>query len=277
VRNAQVWAIGDLQGCLTPLLTLLEKIAFDPQCDKLVFCGDLINRGPKSLETLRYVKALNGAATTVLGNHDLHFLAVAAGVRKPSSSDTLQEILEAPDALELVHWLRTQPLALKHENFVITHAGVPPQWHASDLWSNAKACETALAGDHWKVFLSKIFGNEPAHWSVARTLEERQRYTVNALTRMRFVHPDGRLDFLTKEGAAPADAQLTAWFKVANRVWLSSNAPSPSPTIVFGHWSTLGVFAGHDVVSLDGGCVWGGCLAAYLLEGGAPRLEQIQC
>jgi bis(5'-nucleosyl)-tetraphosphatase (symmetrical) len=272
---SRLWVIGDLQGCLSPLQALLEKIRYQPLTDHLVFAGDLINRGPQTLATLRFVRDLGANATALLGNHDLHFLAVVAGVRPPAASDTLDELLACADRAELVDWLRQRPLALVADRHLLTHAGCPAEWDLDDVLREAGQCERVLRSADWRVHMAELFGNQPARWQDAHTTSERLRYTVNALTRLRFVHADGRLDFATKEGAHTTPAGLQPWFAVPDH---RARQDARLQALVFGHWSTLGVFVEPGLVSLDAGCVWGGCLAAYQLRGPhAGQLEQVQC
>jgi bis(5'-nucleosyl)-tetraphosphatase (symmetrical) len=272
---SRIWVVGDLQGCLTPFQELLSHIRFDPLSDHIVLAGDLINRGPQSLATLRYVRNMGEHVTALLGNHDLHFLAVLAGVRKLANSDTLQELLQAADLDELSAWLRQLPLTFYSDKHLVTHAGCPAQWDLDDALREAHACEQLLRAPNWHLSMASLFGNQPARWQDAHTPEERKRYTINALTRMRFVQADGSLDFATKEGATAVAPGLLPWFDVPGHRAL---ADARVQRIVFGHWSTLGVFVKDALVSLDAACVWGGCLAAYQLRGPEQGLlEQVQC
>ncbi len=271
----RIWVIGDLQGCLAPLQELLKQISFNPLTDHIVLAGDLINRGPQSLATLRFVRELGQNVTALLGNHDLHFLAVLAGVRQTAASDTLQELLQAPDLPELSDWLRRLPLTFYSDRHLVTHAGCPAEWNLDDVQREAQECEQVLRAPDWREHMASLFGNFPAQWQDARSSEERRRFTINALTRLRFVNTDGSLDFATKEGAGAAAPGLRPWFEVPGHRAL---ADTRIQRIVFGHWSTLGVFTRSSLVSLDGGCVWGGCLAAYQLRGPEQgRLQQVKC
>jgi bis(5'-nucleosyl)-tetraphosphatase (symmetrical) len=272
---SRIWVVGDLQGCLAPFQELLAQIRFNSLTDHIVLAGDLINRGPESLATLRFIRALGDSVTALLGNHDLHFLAVVANVRQPTSSDTLNALLQAPDLAALSHWLRHLPLTFYIDGHLLTHAGCPAEWDLDDVQREAKACEQLLRAPDWQAHMAALFGNQPTLWSHAGTAQQRYRFTINALTRMRFVHADGSLDFATKEGAKSAPAGLQPWFDVPGHRAL---ADTRIQRIVFGHWSTLGVFVRDRLVSLDAGCVWGGCLAAYQLRGpDQGRLEQVQC
>lgn len=255
-----VFVIGDVQGCYDQLHDLVQKIdAISPKA-RLLFAGDLINRGPKSLEVLRYVRALGTRAESVLGNHDLNLLAVAYGVRKAHTSDTLSEILEAPDRDELLHWLRHRPLALAIDTqHLLVHAGVLPQWTAHQCLSYAQEIEQVLQSEHFVTLLRDMYGNEPALWTDDLTGIARQRCIINALTRLRFCDESGRMDFSIKEGSGQAPAHLHPWFELTQRQTLDH-------TIVFGHWSTLGLLLKDNLISLDTGCVWGGQLSAVRIS-----------
>lgn len=253
------YAIGDLQGCHTQLIALLEKIDATSPDAQLVFVGDIVNRGPKSLATLRQIHALGKRARIVLGNHDLNLLAVACGLRKPHASDTLDDILAADDREELLTWLRHQPLAIEDNGNLYVHAGVLPQWSAQQTLALSREVEAVLQGDDWPEFLKKIYGNEPALWNDELQGADRLRCIVNALTRIRFCKPDGSMDFKTVEGANNAPEGLLPWFDLPNR-------KTEDCTVVFGHWSTLGLLVRPNVLGLDTGCVWGGKLTAINLQ-----------
>ncbi|MBC7684491.1 MAG: symmetrical bis(5'-nucleosyl)-tetraphosphatase [Bdellovibrionales bacterium] len=261
----KTYVIGDLQGCAHEAQVLLNRIAEDaPGAARIIFVGDLINRGPASLSALRRVARLSiesgGRIDAVLGNHDLHLLAVACGAQKKATSDTLDEILAAPEREELIDWLRRRPLALMEQGHLLVHAGVLPEWDAATVMALAGEVEAALRGPQWISFLGQMYGNEPDHWSDALTGTARLRCIVNALTRMRLCSAAGVMDFKEKEGAAaPAGSNLMPWFDVPGR----RSAATP---IVFGHWSALGLLLRSDVVGLDSGCVWGGKLTAFCLD-----------
>jgi bis(5'-nucleosyl)-tetraphosphatase (symmetrical) len=252
------WAIGDVQGCHDELRALVERIAPGP-ADQLWFVGDLVNRGPKSLEVLRYVRDLGERATVVLGNHDLHLLCLAEGLTRPRADDTLEAVLSAPDRDELLTWLRSRRLVETDGHHVMVHAGLLPQW------SVAQACE--LAGEVWsalnspgyRTFLRNMYGNTPDRWSDALSGPDRARVIVNAMTRMRFCRPDGSLDLGPKGTPADAPAGYRPWFAMPSRAHATH-------TVVFGHWSALGLHVSEDVIALDTGCVWGGRLTAMRLE-----------
>jgi bis(5'-nucleosyl)-tetraphosphatase (symmetrical) len=257
-----VYAIGDLQGCLDPLKRLLDRIAFDPARDRLWFCGDIVNRGPASLETLRFVRRLDELAVVVLGNHDLHLLAAAwAGSRPPRKRDTLDEVLAAPDREELLEWLRRRPL-LHHDpavDFTMVHAGLPPQWDLEDARGAAAELESVLGGDRFVEFLWLMYGNQPNRWSPELEGIDRLRFIVNAFTRLRYLRPDGSLDFTHNGPPDSAGPKLIPWFRFPGR-------RSAGLRVVFGHWSTLGEVAQDGAYSLDTGCVWGGRLTALRLD-----------
>jgi bis(5'-nucleosyl)-tetraphosphatase (symmetrical) len=260
-------AIGDLQGCAGSLVRLLERSGSDA-AGELWFAGDLVNRGPESLDALRRVRALGERATVVLGNHDLHLLATASGVRPAHRADTLDEVLAAPDRDPLLDWLRARPLAHLAQGHLLVHAGVFPQWTAERTVALAAEVERVLRGPDWVDFLRVMYGNRPDRWDDALSGDDRLRAIVNALTRMRWVDPTGRMDFDVKEGAAAAPPGLLPWFDAPGR-------RTADVTVVCGHWSTLGLVLRPDLVALDTGCVWGGSLTAVRLEDRAVR--QVPC
>ena len=267
-----LYMIGDLQGCDEALGRLLTKIDFSPSRDTLVLLGDLVNRGPDSLGVLRRLIALDNAAHCLLGNHDLHLLAVAHGVRKPHRSDTLDAILQDPDRGHLLYWLRTRPLALQMKGWLMVHAGVLPQWDARQTLTLAGEVEDALRSADWGVFMHNMYGNQPVRWSEDLRGAERLRMIVNALTRLRFCSVEGEMEFDTKDSAASAPKGFMPWFEVPGRRTLGT-------PIAFGHWSTLkGTVEQQGVLPLDTGCVWGGCLtAARLTASGETELIQVHC
>ncbi len=245
-----LYAVGDLQGCLESLENLLEIVPSDAD---LLFVGDLVNRGPQSLATLRFVKRLGdaGRARTLLGNHDLHLLAVAAGAGSVHRKDTIGEILTAPDGAELIDWLRCQPLLIDTPDVVFVHAGIPPHWTLEKAKTLALEAETHLKSDHWKDYLQNMYGSTVFQDDL--TGSDRMRGILNGLTRMRFIGPDGEPEFTLKEGADKAPAGFKPWFECRRRV---------TKTICFGHWSTLGLIVRPDLVAIDTGCLWGGKLTA---------------
>lgn len=256
------YAIGDVQGCHDALMRLLERVNFDPAEDRLWFCGDLVNRGPQSLESLRWVRELGDRAVTVLGNHDLHLLAAAHGTRPLQSKDTIREILEAPDRDELLDWLRHLPL-LHHDEelgFTLVHAGLAPQWDLADAVTCAREVEDALQGEAYPALLDEMYGDTPDLWDEELSGIERWRFAVNCFTRMRYVTRDGRLALAHKgaPGTQP-DGQLP-WFEHPQRRHAELH-------IIFGHWSTLDRNPGDGLYPLDTGCVWGGRLTALQVDG----------
>ena len=263
-----IWMIGDLQGCCQPLRELLAHpdISGEPNA-RFWFAGDLVNRGPDSLATLKMVMALGDRAISVLGNHDLHLLAVAAGVRKPGKSDTIDDILKAPDAQEMIDWLRHCPLAHHEQGHLMVHAGVLPAWTTDKTLLLAAEVEEVLRGPNWKVSLSKMYGNEPVLWKDEYRGSKRLRVIINAMTRMRMCDKNGQMEF-TFKGAPANNGQMMPWFDVPARA-------STQDTIVFGHWSTLGLMLRPDVICLDSGCVWGRQLTAMRLQD--RRIVQIPC
>ncbi|MBC7416007.1 MAG: symmetrical bis(5'-nucleosyl)-tetraphosphatase [Herminiimonas sp.] len=264
------YAFGDLQGCHARLDALLELIGQnDPdagQADYL-FVGDIVNRGPQSLATLRQIRALGDRARMVLGNHDLHLLAAAHGIRKPGRNDTLQPILEAPDCDALLDWLRHQPLALWRENHLIVHAGVLPAWTAEQALALAGEVEAALRGPDWIDFLRHMYGNQPARWDDGLQGHDRLRCIVNAFTRMRLCAADGSMVFDNADGGV-LESPGVAWFDVPGR--RAADVP-----IVYGHWSARGLEVRDNLIGLDSGCIWGGQLSALRLADRA--LFQVAC
>ena len=237
--------------------------------------GDLVNRGPASLAVLRTLAALGDSAQCLLGNHDLHALAVAAGVRRAHRSDTLAELLAAPDAPQLLDWLRHRPLALLHSepkqtDLLMVHAGVLPQWSAVQTLACAQELADALRAANYQEFLQTMYGNQPAQWSDALQGSDRLRTIVNALTRLRFCSAQGEMEFATKEGAGAAPAGYQPWFDAPGR-------RTAAVTVAFGHWSTLGLINRPNLIALDTGCVWGGCLSAMRVDGGRRELAQVHC
>ena len=256
------YVIGDLQGCLPQLIQLLEQINYHPEQDNLWFAGDLINRGPASLETLRFIKSLGNNATVVLGNHDLHLLAVAHGHGELKRKDTLAEILTASDRDDLIHWLRQQPLCHYDSqlNAVMTHAGIPPCWDLDKTLALAKEVEDTLKSDSANDFFAAMYGNTPDTWQDNLTGTDRLRTITNYLTRMRFCDSASKLDLKSKEGVGTASEGYAPWF----------NYPTQVPEhchIVFGHWAAIeGITQQTRIHALDTGCVWGESLTALRLE-----------
>lgn len=247
------YVVGDIQGCLSGLRRLLDKVNFSPEKDKLYAVGDLVARGEDSLNTLRFLKQLGDNFSCVLGNHDLHLLAVVNHIRKAKKSDNLQPLLDAPDLTELVNWLRQFPLAQRiSPQHVIVHAGLYPQWSTADLLSLSKEVSKHLQSDKYPVFLSSMYGDSPSAWSSSLKGEQRTRFIVNACTRMRFLNPDASLEFSTKCHPTQAPSSLVPWFKVKNPQLKKQEH------IVFGHWAALcSETNSPNYIGLDTGFVWG--------------------
>ena len=265
------YLVGDLQGCCDALERLLAEIAFSPSRDHLWLLGDLVNRGPQSLATLRRLRALDGSATCLLGNHDLHLLAVAAGERRAGRSDTLADILDAADCPALLDWLRRQRMACRACGWLLVHAGVVPQWDAAQTLALAAEVEALLRGDELAAFWPHMYGDEPRRWDDTLAGAARLRFVINVLTRIRFVDAaDGALELLLKEGADAAPPGVVPWFDAPGR--RTQGVP-----IAFGHWSTLGLVVRPDLLAIDTGCVWGGALTAVRVDDGAREVIQVPC
>jgi len=262
------YAIGDVQGCYTELQLLLKQIQFDPLNDKLWLVGDLVNRGPGSLQVLRLVKSLGDSAITVLGNHDLHLLAVAAGMAELHRSDTLDEILNAPDRDELLTWLRHQRLLHVEDGYVLVHAGLLPQWGVNQAAELAHEVERALRGGDYTTFLERMYGNTPHSWDDELSGYKRLRVITNAFTRMRICTLQGEMEYKFKGELEKIPAGYLPWFDVPKR-------KNQQATIIFGHWSALGLKVTPNIIALDTGCLWGGPLTALRL--GDRKLFQVPC
>lgn len=267
-----LYLIGDLQGCKAPLDRLIAEVGFSPSRDTLVCLGDLVNRGPDSLEVLRQLKAWGSSALCLLGNHDLHLLAASQGVRPLHRHDTLDAILEAPDCSEVLDWLRQRPLAIMARGWLLVHAGLLPQWTATHALDLAAEVSGVLAGPQGLQWLHHLYGNEPAQWQPSLQGRDRLRVIVNALTRLRFCTADGQMEFETKDSASTPPSGYMPWFDVPGR--LSAETP-----VAFGHWSTLGLIHRPHLLALDTGCVWGGCLTAAELgpQGQVKSIVQVPC
>lgn len=267
-----IYAIGDVQGCYQPLQELLTQIRFDPAHDRLWFTGDLVNRGPQSLEVLRFVKGLGDRAICVLGNHDLHLLAVAAGTAKPKKRDTLDAVLSAPDRNELLHWLRSRPL-LHHDDRLgctLIHAGLLPPWTLEDARRLAREVEIVLRGEDTESLYRHMYGDLPDHWTEKLRGVDRLRVIINALTRMRYCDLDGNLDLRPKGPPGTQPPDLLPWFQVPSR-------RSRDRRIIFGHWSALGLWNADGVIGLDSGCLWGGALSAVQLDAALVKFSSVAC
>ena len=262
------YAVGDIQGCGTEFWQLLELIHFDPATDRLWLVGDLVNRGPDSLGVLRLVKSLGDAAITVLGNHDLHLLAVAEGGAELHRSDTLNDILHAPDRDELLAWLRAQRLLYAEGDWILVHAGLLPQWSVTQAQMLAHEVEAALRGKRGNEFLTRMYGNQPDHWDDDLTGYKRLRVITNAFTRMRVCTVRGEMEFKFKGEVEKIPQGYLPWFEVPGRV-------SAGATVVCGHWSAMGLKVTPNVIVLDSGCLWGGSLSAIRIED--RKLFQVPC
>ena len=255
-----LYLVGDIQGCFDELEALFTKVKFSPNKDQLWLAGDLVARGPKSLETLEFVKSLGESAKFVLGNHDLHLLAIAAGMKKAKSSDKLTALLNAPNLTSITDWLAQQPLLLQipNDNAYMSHAGLSPQWTVKQAVKQAAFAHKKLSGAKRDKWLSVMYGEDPNDWQLVQTKEQRFRYTINAFTRMRYCFNDGTLDFTCKEQIKNAPSALKPWFeltKLGKTKW------------VFGHWAALmGDCSRKNVYALDTGCVWGGHLSMLRWE-----------
>jgi bis(5'-nucleosyl)-tetraphosphatase (symmetrical) len=252
------YVIGDVQGCCDSLEALVGQLRLSPSRDRLWFVGDLVNRGPKSLKTLRRIISAGRRATSVLGNHDLHLLALAAGARPSQPMDTLSGILRASDAQDLIDWLRRRPLAVAEDNTLMVHAGVMPNWSLRQTIGYANEVSARLKSSHWADFLHEMVSNTKPHWADGIRGQRRMRAILNALTRLRYLNADGTVDFKSKL-APDQTPHLTPWFDMPGR-------KTEKNRIVFGHWSTLGLMVRNNVIGLDTGCVWGRQLTAIRLE-----------
>ena len=253
------YVVGDIQGCYAEFRQLLDIVALDPARDRLWLVGDLVNRGPDSLSALRAVKALGDAATTVLGNHDLHLLAVAAGHAAAHRSDTLDDILEAPDRAELLDWLRRRPLVVHEGDLLLVHAGLPPSWTPEKAVQLSREAEAMFASARYDDFLRNLYGDVPSRWDDSLTGHDRLRVIVNACTRLRFCADDDTMSLAEKRGPAHAPPGMLPWFAHDRR-------RSAGARIFCGHWSSLDLMLAPNVLMLDSGCVWGGTLTAVRLD-----------
>jgi len=267
---AMEYLIGDVQGCDAALGRLLDTLGFSPSRDHVVLLGDLVNRGPDSLAVLRRLRALGGSATCLLGNHDLHLLAVAHGVRRPHRSDTLDDILADQERDAWLDWLRSRRLAVSAQGWLCVHAGLAPSWDGPQALALAAELESLLAGPDLPAFLRVMYGNEPARWDDALQGPDRWRCAINVFTRIRYCQADGTQDFQAKGAPSDAPPGLRPWFDLPGR----RSAGTP---IAFGHWSTLGLLTRPDLLALDTGCLWGGTLTAVRVDGGRREVVQVDC
>ena len=267
-----IYAIGDIQGCFDELTALVEKISFNPTSDKLWFVGDLVNRGPKSLETLRWVKSLGEHASTVIGNHDLHLLAAHAKVKPVSESSSLAPILQASDTDELLDWLRHRPLIHYDSdlNIAMIHAGLVPQWSIENALACAKEVEDILCSDNYIDFLKNMYGDAPSSWNDSLSGWDRLRVITNSFTRLRYCSQHGVMSLMDKGPIGTQSPGMVPWYEINSR-------KSKNTKIVFGHWSTLGYLEKNNVVATDTGCLWGGSLTAVRIGETPARKFQIKC
>lgn len=263
-----VYLIGDVQGCDDALGRLLDEVGFSASRDTAYVLGDLVNRGPQSLATVRRLMALGSSVHCLLGNHDLHLLAVSQGIRPAHRSDTVDDILQAPDRSALLDWLRHRPMALQAHGWLMVHAGVLPAWDAAQTLALAAELQSVLRSPDWSGFLREMYGNTPDRWHDSLRGSDRLRVIVNALTRLRFCSADGVMEFKTKDSADAAPQGFMPWFDVPAR-------RTAAERVAFGHWSTLGELDRPGLLALDTGCVWGGCLTAARLGGGGSSVERI--
>lgn len=264
------YLIGDVQGCCEALDRLLDKIGFSPSRDRIYVLGDMVNRGPQSLETLRRLRGFGNSATCLLGNHDLNLLAVAQGVRKPHHGDTIAQILDASDRDAWLEWLRHQRMAVFEHGWLMVHAGVVPQWDAAQTMQLAAEVEELLRSDVLAEFLPAMYGDQPSRWSESLAGPPRWRFIINVLTRTRFVSADGTLDLITKDSADGAPEGYYPWFDAPQR--RTTGTP-----IACGHWATLGLINRPDLLALDTGCVWGRRLTAARIDGNRREIIQVDC
>jgi bis(5'-nucleosyl)-tetraphosphatase (symmetrical) len=259
----KTFAIGDVQGCFIQLEQLIKKIG-RTNIEQLWFTGDLVNRGPQSLDVLRWCVANKHWIRVVLGNHDLHLLALSAEIRQARADDTLTPILNAPDKEELLGWLRQQPLAHHAKDHMMVHAGLLPQWSVAHALELSNEVSHRLKSDGWRDFLSTMYGNYPSDWHPYHRGSERARVVINAMTRLRFCTADGSMEFATTEGASAAPNGYFPWFRISSRF-------AEDTKLVFGHWSTLGLINENNLLGIDTGCVWGGKLTAIELTNSPSR------
>ncbi|MEO7385945.1 MAG: symmetrical bis(5'-nucleosyl)-tetraphosphatase [Gammaproteobacteria bacterium] len=263
-----IYAIGDVQGCCDELERLIARLRIEPDRDELWFVGDLVNRGPRSLDTLRLVRSLGSNATVVLGNHDIHLIALAFGNRSRANSGELADVLAAPDATELVDWLRHRPLACYRPelNTLMVHAGVPPQWDPLLTVKLAREVEQALRGPHCAEYIRDLYGEQPDHWSPALAGQDRLRFITNCLTRIRYCSEVGVLDLHENGPPGTQPLHLRPWFELPGR-------QTATVRVVFGHWASLGLVQRDNLLGIDTGCVWGRKLTAVRLDGPAKTFS----
>ena len=267
-----IYVIGDVQGCFTALQQLVKDIGFDPNADTLWFTGDLVNHGPQSAAVIRFVRGLGERAISVLGNHDLHLLAVAAGKTRTKSHDTIADVLQSQDRDELLGWLRRRPL-LHHDadlSLILVHAGLLPQWDLDMSTALAHEVESVLRGPDSDEFFAHMYGSQPRAWCEDLTGWDRLRVIVNAFTRLRYCDRSGHMDLVSTGPPGSQPKHLVPWFQLPDR-------RTKATTIIFGHWSTLGIWQKDGVIGLDTGCIWGGALTAVRVDNGRQDFFQTRC
>ncbi len=266
------YAVGDIQGRYYDLLRLLDRIRFTPECDNLILLGDLVNRGPNSLEVVRFAMSHASSVRTVLGNHDLYLLGALENVVEPRERDSFSNILTAPDREPILEWICSQPLVIDEPNLNIlaVHAGVHPFWTHNDILTYAKEVERVIASPGRSDFLTHMLGNKPRRWSDSLSDWKRIRTLVNIFTRMRYIKRNGKLDFKEVRTRGKQQKNLIPWFEFPGRVKIK-------PTVIFGHWSTLGVYQQPGILAMDSGCCWGRCLSAGRLDGESFAITQVSC
>lgn len=266
------YAIGDIQGCFLELETLLSKISFSAKRDRLWFVGDLVNRGPQSLETLEFVISLGKCATTVLGNHDIHLIACYTGHKSCKKESSLTPILQSPDVETLINWLRFQPLM--HTDTEIghsmIHAGLLPQWDLNTARLCAAEVELELRSNQFDQFIGRVYGDDPPQWNDKLTGIERLRVITNAFTRLRFCDQDGAMNFEYKGPPGTQPVELRPWFQWPHR-------KSKDDSLIFGHWSALGLYQGNNILAIDSGCLWGGSLTAARIDVSPIQIYTVAC
>ncbi len=266
------YAIGDIQGRHKEFMQLLDRIGFSPGADRLILLGDLVNRGPDSLSVLEFAMRHEESIDTLLGNHDLYLLAVLEGVVQPRERDTFSDVLASAERSEIRQWLYRQPLAIHDPelNILAVHAGVHPFWTLEQTLSHSSEIESLLQSERRQELLSNMFGNKPRRWSESRTGWARSRFMINVFTRMRYIKRNGRLDYKEMRTRGEQARKLIPWFEFPGRIRID-------PTIVFGHWSSLGVYQQPGILAMDSGCCWGRCLSAARLDGGSFMITQVSC
>jgi bis(5'-nucleosyl)-tetraphosphatase (symmetrical) len=267
-----VYAVGDVQGCYEELRRLLDSLQFDPSTDRLWLVGDLVNRGPHSAPVLRYVRSLGDRAVVVLGNHDMHLLALSQGNRRKAGEGELDDVLHAKDLDELVDWLRRRPFLHRDAQlgYTMIHAGLPPEWDIATAQACANELESVIRGDGFREYAHDMYGNRPDRWSPDLRGMDRLRFVTNCFTRLRYCAPDGKLNLKPKGAPGTQPAPFVPWFEVPGR-------RSAGERILFGHWSTLGYVASNNVWALDTGCLWGGRLTALRIDIEPPQPIHLQC